>query len=59
MIYLIKGKNAKGEDGSWEIESDDEKSLEEALNGRGIQAVSINGETVTAKRVKPEKSQGD
>ncbi len=61
MNYLIEGKNANDESGSWEIEADDEKSLHEILNGRGIRAVEINGETITitASRARPDESQGD
>jgi type II secretory pathway component PulF len=44
--YLITGKNAAGEEGTWEIEAKNEKSLNEIIKDRGLQADKINGEDV-------------
>ena len=42
--YLITGKNAAREEGTWEIEAENEKSLNEIIKDRGLQADKINGE---------------
>ena len=44
--YLITGKNAAGENGTWEIEAEDEKSLNEIIKDRGLQADKINDRDV-------------
>lgn len=44
--YLITGKNAAGENGTWEIEAKDEESLNKIIKDRGLQADKINGEDV-------------
>ena len=53
--YHIAGKNQNGEDGSWEIQADNESDLKKILTDRAIEAKTINGEVVKKAKPKPQR----
>lgn len=56
-MYKIEGRNAQGARGTWEIEASDKDDAFGIIMARGIQADTINGETV--KQTKPKTLKGE